>query len=412
MLSLFYRLIVRPLRREMLRTVLTALAVALGVAVVIAIELAGDAAAGSFRASVESLAGNSDFEVTATGGVPPETLAALASLPYSLHLRPRIEDFAVMARRTVPLIAVDLLADALPGASGDASNASVFQRDDSVWVGDGLGLHAGERVRLLINDRISEFIVRGVLGPRSGEVIVMDLAPATRVLGRTGNLDRILIQVEGGKSLEEWEPLLRTALPTGVTLARQGSRTDENRRMLAAFRWNLRVLSYIALVVGAFLIYNTISVSVVRRRAEIGIVRALGATRGAVLGAFLGEAVCFGLFGAGVGLAFGRVMAESAVKLIAVTVESLYVSSKPGPVQLGWEIAVLGLFIGTGVSVLSALLPAWEASLVVPVEAMARGRREHEVRMHKWRNLVVALALGAAAWIASHQEPVDGKPIF
>jgi len=100
------------------------------------------------------------------------------------------------------------------------------------------------------------------------------------------------------------------------------------------------------------------------------------------------------------------------VKLIAVTVESLYVSSKPGPVQLGWEIAVLGLFIGTGVSVLSALLPAWEASLVVPVEAMARGRREHEVRMHKWRNLVVALALGAAAWIASHQEPVDGKPIF
>ena len=49
--------------------------------------------------------------------------------------------------------------------------------------------------------------------------------------------------------------------------------------MLAAFRWNLRVLSYIALVVGAFLIYNTISVSVVRRRAEIGILRALGATR-------------------------------------------------------------------------------------------------------------------------------------
>ena len=410
--TLFYRLIVRPLRREMLRTVLTALAVALGVAVVIAIELAGGAAAGSFRASVETLAGDSDFEVTASGGVPPEILAGLASLPYPLYLRPRIEDYAVMEERTIPLIAVDLLADALPGVSGGESSANAYQRDDSIWAGDGLGLHTGDRVRLLINDRTSEFTVRGVLGARSGEVIVMDLAPASRVLGRTGNLDRILIQTPAGKTLDEWEPLLRAGLPAGVTLARQGSRTNENRRMLAAFRWNLRVLSYIALVVGAFLIYNTISVSVVRRRAEIGIVRALGATRGAVLGAFLGEAVCFGLLGAGVGLALGRLMAESAVKLIAVTVDSLYVSSRPGSIALGWGIALLGLSIGTGVAVLSALLPAWEASLVVPAEAMARGRREHEVRMHKWRNFAVATALGGAAWVASQQGPVDGKPIF
>ena len=412
-LLLFYRLIARPLRREMFRTVLTALAVALGVAVVIAIELAGDAAAGSFRASVETLAGDSDFEVTATpGGVPPEILSGLASLPYALHLRPRMEDYAVLGPRTIPLIAVDLLADALPGETGDTSSASIYQRDDSIWAGDGLGLRSGEKVQLTINDRTSEFTVRGILGARSGEVFVMDLAPASRVLGRTGNLDRIFIQAPAGKTLDEWEPLLRAGLPAGVTLARQGSRTNENRRMLTAFRWNLRVLSYIALVVGAFLIYNTISVSVVRRRAEIGIVRALGATRGAVLGAFLGEAVCFGLFGAGLGLALGRLMAESAVKLIAVTVDSLYVSSKPGPIALGWQITLLGVVIGTGVAILSALLPAWEASLVVPVEAMARGRREHEVRMHRWRNFAIASVMGLAAWIASQQGPVDGKPIF
>ncbi len=410
--KLFYRLIVRPLRREMLRTVLTALAVALGVAVVIAIELAGGAAAGSFSASVETLAGDADFEVTATGGVPPETLTRLASLPYLLRLRPRIEDYAVLRGRTIPLIAVDLLADSLPAAAGGESSASVFQRDDSIWTGDGLGLRTGDRVPLLINDKSSEFTVRGVLGPRSGDVVVMDLGPASRVLGRDGGLDRILIQVPAMKTLAEWEPLLRAGLPAGVTLARHGSRTNENRRMLAAFRWNLRVLSYIALVVGAFLIYNTISVSVVRRRAEIGIVRALGATRAAVLGAFLGEAVCFGLLGAGLGLAMGRLMAESAVKLIAATVEALYVSSRPGSIHLGWEIASVGLFIGTGIAVLSALLPAWEASLVVPVEAMARGWREHAVRMHKWRNLAIAVVFGIAAWIASQQSAVDGKPIF
>ena len=87
--------------------------------------------------------------------------------------------------------------------------------------------------------------------------------------------------------------------------------------MLAAFRWNLRILSYVALVVGAFLIYNTISVSVVRRRPEIGIVRALGASRGTVLGAFLGEAVFFGVAGALLALPLGRLMAIGAVKLLS-----------------------------------------------------------------------------------------------
>jgi putative ABC transport system permease protein len=407
---LFYRLIVRPLRREMLRTLLTALAVSLGVAVVIAIELAGDAAAGSFQASVESLTGDADFEVTATGGVPAEALARLAALPHPLKLRPRMEDYvSVQATgRTVPLIAVDMLAD----ATSANTEAPKFQSDDSIWTGDGLGYKAGDRVRLLINDHTSEFIVRGMLGERSGDVIVMDLAPATRVLARTGALDRILIQVPADKPLDAWEPLVRDALPPGVSVARYGSRTNENRRMLAAFRWNLRVLSYIALVVGAFLIYNTISVSVVRRRTEIGILRALGATRAAVLGAFLGEAVCFGLLGSFAGLAMGRVMAESAVKLIAVTVESLYVSSRPGAISLGWEVALLGVFIGTGVAVLSALSPAWEASQVVPVEAMARGRREHEVRTHARLNLLGAAALAALAWIASQQAPVAGKPLF
>ena len=125
----------------------------------------------------------------------------------------------------------------------------------------------------------------------------MDLAPRNRILGRNGALDRILIQVPPGAPSKQWEHILREALPPGVNVARQGSRTNENRRMLGAFRWNLRVLSYIALVVGAFLIYNTISVSVVRRRTEIGIVRAVGATRGQVLAAFLGEGACFGYCG-------------------------------------------------------------------------------------------------------------------
>ena len=160
------------------------------------------------------------------------------------------------------------------------------------------------------------------------------------------------------------------------------------------------------------LIYNTISVCVVRRREEIGIMRALGATRFGVLGAFLLEAVCLGLAGGIAGVALGRLMASAAVRLVAATVESLYVSSTPAPIALTWAVAFAGVAIGVLLSVVSALAPAWEASQVVPVEAMARGRRDHDVRLHQWRNLAFGAALAIAAWFASRQPPVSGKPLF
>lgn len=407
-LALFYRLIVRPLQRERLRTALTALAVALGVAVVIAIELAGNAAAGSFHSSVETLTGNDDFEITAAGGIPPGVVTQLALLPYALRIRPRIEDYAAIegSGRTVPLIGIDFLENV------GAGDASTIQQENAVWVGDGLGLRIGDPIRLLISDHTSEFRVGGLLGKGSGDAVVMDLAPATKLLARPGTLDRILVKVPPGHSTEEWESILRKALPIGLTVAPQGSKTSENRRMLAAFRWNLRILSYIALVVGAFLIYNTVSVSVVRRRAEIGIVRALGATRLQVLFAFLGEALLFGVVGAVLGIGIGRIMAEGAVRLVAATVESLYVSSTPGAITLDWTVVALALFIGSSVSVLSAMAPAAEAAQVVPVEAMARGRREHEARIHKSRNMAIAALLALFAWIASRQPAVEGKPLF
>src|SRR5260370_42566066 len=97
---------------------------------------------------------------------------------------------------------------------------------------------------------------------------------------------------------------------------------------------------------GAFRVYNMISVSVVRRRAEIGIVRGVGAGRGVVLSAFVGEAASLGLAGALIGLPLGRFMADGAVRLMAVTVESLYVSSRPGTIELSASSVFLALAIG------------------------------------------------------------------
>src|ERR1700675_2257503 len=147
--KLFYRLMIRPLFHEPVRLVLMVLTVGLGVAVVLAIELAGTAAAGSFRSSMESLAGDNDLEVVASGGVPETVVATLTTQPYPLRLSPRMEDFAVdtRTRETLPLIGLDLIAEggrytsqADAGYTDPNHNKSMeetvrnLENPESVWV--------------------------------------------------------------------------------------------------------------------------------------------------------------------------------------------------------------------------------------------------------------------------------------
>ena len=424
LLLLFYRLIVRPLVREPVRAGLTVFAIALGVGVVLAIDLAGNAAAGSFRSSLETLTGDNDLEITTSGGVAEGIVGDLATLPYTMRISPRIEDYAVLedTKKTVPLIGLDLVAEGSQRADGSSQSPIVdidealkyLTENDSVWVGESLGRKCGDPLQLLINDQVRTYTVRGVFPDAHGSAlaIVMDIGNAQRAVKRFGRVDRILVKTPQTSALDEWRERLNRVLPEALAVRAVGAGTNANRRMLGAFRWNLRLLSYIALVVGAFLIYNTISVSVVRRRAEIGIVRALGASRGSVLAAFVGEAAFLGLLGALIGLPLGRALASGAVKLMATTVQALYVSSQPGSTELSSGSVLLAMVVGVGVAVASAYSPAREASFVPAVEAMAHGRREHRARVNKRRDLWIALALGAAAAAASRAPAIGGKPLF
>jgi putative ABC transport system permease protein len=415
--QLFRRLILRPMLHDRFRTALTALSIALGVSVVIAIDLAGTAAAGSFESSVETLSGKASLTISAVGGVDEKLLGKLVRLPYPFRFAPRIEDFATPGGHgaALPFLGLDLIGGQISeGAetSGDLSNI-----ENPIFAGSGLGWRKNDVVQLLINDRIYTCTVAGLLPESPGGVgennaILADIGLAQLLTGKLGRIDSIAVSTPGYGSLDHWEALLKHELPVSVTVERAGARTNQNRKMLAAFRWNLRILSYIAVVVGAFLIYNTIAVSVVRRRPEIGVVRALGATRGAVLTSFLLESAVFGVAGGLAGLAIGRLFAIGAVNLIGNTVEMLYVSSQPAPVQFSARSVLAALAIGIGVSIVSALAPATEASRVSPTEAMARGRREYIVR-HRWgRYAAVGLALTIAAAIAAAQPAADGRPLF
>lgn len=412
---LFVRLVVRPLWREPVRTSLTLLAVALGVGVVIAIDLAGQSAAGSFRSSLDSLAGKSDLEITAPGGINEWLLGKLVRLPFPLTFTPRIEDFASINGKgeALPFIGLDLIGAGreLEGAAPD------INAGDPIWAGAGLHLSEGQHLRLLINDAFHEFTVAGVLPDRKGQlgenrVLVADIGLAQKVTGKHGRLDSITATTPDTRSVAEWRSIIQHALPPGTAVEPVGSRTEENRKMLSAFRWNLRVLSYIALLVGAFLIYNTISISVVRRRNEVGVIRALGGSRHLVLSGFLGEAFFFAIVGSALGIVIGRVMAIGAVKLVGTTVESLYVTSQAAPIALTFSAVLNGIAIGVAVSLLASLAPAFEASKIAPVEAMARGREEHVAALRSRKTIVWAAGALLVAALLSQLPAIHGQPIF
>jgi putative ABC transport system permease protein len=423
---LIWRLILRPLRREPLRSALTVLSVALGVAVVVAIDLAGGAAAGSFHSSLESLTGKADLEITAAGGLDERLLGQLVQLPLAVTLRPRIEDWASINGKgeALPFIGLDLIANGtLEGPEAALEDAqyevNALSHGNPIWVGRRLGLNKGDRVRLLINDRIVDFTVHGVLKHSDASVseenaIVADIGLAQQVTGKGGRIDAISVSIQAGSArpVSYWVEQLRRQLPASVSIEPQAARTDENRKMLAAFRWNLRMLSYIALVVGAFLIYNTISISVVRRRSEIGILRALGATRLVVLTGFLADAACLAAAGSAVGLLLGRLMALGAVRLLGSTVQSLYVSSEPGPVEFTPASVAAALAVGVGISLLAALAPAFEAAHVMPVEAMARGREEYVAAVRSRWSLPLAALLTLLAAGTSQLPAIGSHPVF
>jgi putative ABC transport system permease protein len=405
---LFSRLILRPLWGEPVRTLLTILAVALGVAVVIAIDLAGQAAAGSFHSSVETLTGKNDLLITGTGGVPDAVLGRLVQLPYDFDFSPRIEDFATLDGKgeAIPFIGLDVISHARNTDVTETARVG----ENPVFVGSDLHIAKGRQIRLLINDAFQTFTVEGIISNQT--VILADIDLAQRVTGKMGRVDSIDVRVPKDGELEHWQEVVRSVLPASLSVEPQGTRTNENRKMLSAFRWNLRVLSYIALVVGGFLIYNTISISVVRRRNEIGVLRALGASRGMVMAGFLLEALFFAVVGTGIGLVLGRFMAVAAVKLIGTTVQALYVSSQPSEIAFTPAAVLMGTLLGISISLLAALSPAIEASLVAPVEAMARGRHEYDVKQLSKKSIYGAVGLIVVAGLLSLLPAVNNQPIF
>ena len=386
---------------------LSVLGVALGVAVVVGIDLASDSANRAFALSTEAITGRTTHQVFGgPAGLPDEAYRALVVEAGVRPAAPVVEGFAAVPGRagtTLRVLGIDLFAEppfraylafgAGPGARGASPPdlASWLTLPGAIALSPStaraLGLGPGDRLEIETGGTRRRVVLAGLIEPgdelarRALEGLVLaDVATAQELLGLSGRLTRIDLIVPDGAAGEATLARARAALPPGATLVRAAARTASMQSMTGAFRLNLMALSLLALVCGAFLIYNAMTFSVVQRRPQIGRLRALGVTRREILGSVLGEAAGIGLAGTALGLLLGIVLGRGLVVLVTQTINDLYfvltvreAIVAPGPLLKG---AALGL-AGT---LLAALAPALEATAVPPVTVLSRSATETRLR--------------------------------
>ena len=150
--------------------------------------------------------------------------------------------------------------------------------------------------------------------------------------------------------------------------------------MTAAFELNLSALSLLALVVGMFLIYNTVTFSVVQRRPLFGILRSLGVTGGQLFGLILAESALLSLIGAVIGLGLGVLLGRVIIGLITQTINDFYFVVSVRGVSVPPFTLIKGLLVGVAAALFAALLPAWEALRTSPNTTLKRSSLESKTR--------------------------------
>ncbi|MCK5553373.1 MAG: FtsX-like permease family protein, partial [Deltaproteobacteria bacterium] len=280
------------------------------------------------------------------------------------------------------------------------------------------GLDQGSRLNLLMGSREVSFTIKGIMeeeGPAKalgGNFAILDIAHAQEAFDKVGLLDRIDLLVNPQASLETVAASLRENLPPNIVVRRPQTRNNQVENMISAFRLNLTALSFISLFVGMFLIYNSMSISVIRRRREIGILRSLGVSENQILTLFLTEGAILGFLGAILGIGIGLVMAKFTLASVSRTVTALYILVKAEHLNIQPVTLILGVLISVVISTISAAGPAWEAARTKPREALSLNNLERKVWVHVGKLLLVGLGVLFVALIFALQKPILGRPVF
>jgi putative ABC transport system permease protein len=427
---LFSGLVVRPARRHPLRTLVSVAGVAIGVGAVCAIHRANRSVTDSFRQAVDAVSGNTRLSVEGIDGIPESAGERLRWIWEVGAFAPVVDRFAVCGDGTdepVEIFGVDVTAEdpvrryRLVAPTAGADLRALFAPDAVLAPASFArrhGLAAGSELALFANGRRHVVRIAGILellGPArasGGQVLVTGLRHAQRLFGRDGRVDRLDVTFPEKVSERDVARRLAASLLPGLSVERPSARSETADKMIRAYRFNLTALGSIALLVGAFLIFNTLSMSVLRRWPEIGTLRALGASKRAIFRVFLVEGAALGGMGTIAGEFVGLALSRALLPTMGATVVNIYQPTAKLALTMSWEPFASAAVVGLAASIAASIFPAIEAARIPPAATMRPGSIEGRRRRRSGFFAGIALGCAALGVALAFLPAVGGFPLF
>ncbi len=384
-------------RKHVLRTALTTAGIVLGVAVFVGMHTANSSVMFAFSRTVDRIAGKTELQVTAgEAGFHEdvlETVQGASTVRVAVPVIEAVVDTNLKGQGNLLVLGVDMTGDrTLRDYDLDSGDLAVIDdplvflaQSDSIILSkefaDKNHIVSGGRIALGTVEGEKAFTVRGLMKSSGltsafgGNLAVMDIYAAQHMFGRGRSFDRIDLAVKDGKTIKDAEQELTALLGPGFQVDPPSGRGQQFEAMLAAYSMMVGISSLFALFIGMFIIYNSFAIAVTQRRSEIGILRALGATRGQIRWLFLGESAVTGLIGSLGGLVFGVLIARGIAASIGGLIADVYgVAQHAGELSTSPALLLLALAIGIGTSIIAAAVPAHHAARVDPVQALQKGK--------------------------------------
>jgi putative ABC transport system permease protein len=383
--------------KHIVRTLLTTGGIVLGVAVFVGMHTANESVLTAFNGTVDRIAGKTELQVTAgeTGFDESvlETVQGASSVRVAVPVIEAVVDSQIAGEGNLLVLGTDMTGDrSLRDYDLDAAEDAIIDdplvflaRPDSIM----LMKEFGEKNHVAVGDAVTlgtalgprQFTVRGIMKSTGlssafgGNLAVMDIYAAQRMFGRGRTFDRIDLATRPETTVVQAQDELRRLLGPGFQIDPPAGRGQQFESMTAAYTMMVNISSLFALFIGMFIIYNSFAIAVTQRRSEIGILRALGATRGQIQRLFLLESTVTGLVGSLGGALFGLLVARGIAVYIGGIMKDVYgVAQRADEVATNPVLLALAVVIGVGTSVVAAVMPARQAARVDPVQALQKGK--------------------------------------
>jgi putative ABC transport system permease protein len=378
--------------------VLAIVGIALGVAVVIAIDLAMESSLKSFNQAGKAFSGAATHRIMASDGGLDETLYTRLRVGQGIaQLSPVVSGYVKLAQpgaESFKLMGIDPFIEQSfhsdwqsqqkDKAAPDFLTRLITEPNTALLsekTAQRLHLHVNDQLTVVTDQGVQALKIIGLLTVNEAvseqvwaKLIITDIATAQEVLGYFGRLSSIDVLIE--KEVPDTLAVIEKTLPGNALVVAIDSQADSMREMTRAFSINLKALGLLSLLVGMFLIYNTMTFLVMQRRRLIGSLRLLGVTRQQIFKLIMGEALLLAIIGTLLGIALGIVLGQGLLYLISGTINALYfridaASLMITPLQIG-----KGVLLGISATLLAVLPPAFEATRLSPVKVLARSQLE------------------------------------